>query len=50
MQNHISLDNAEATLAEIGGELLVGSGFENEPPETGFYPDLIEVTTPEGRA
>jgi hypothetical protein len=40
-----SIKNADPTLisvshqqllAEVGGEPLVGSGFENEEPETGF--------------
>jgi hypothetical protein len=50
MQNYISLDSADAYLAEIGGEQLAGSCFENEPPETEFCADLTEVTTPQGRS
>jgi len=44
------MGNVDASLAEIGGEQLAGSGFENESPETGFYPEFVEVTTPQGRA
>jgi hypothetical protein len=36
MQIPIVLDNAKAGLAEIGGEFLAGSGFENEEPESDF--------------
>ena len=33
----LPLSEAEARrIAELGGELLEGSGFENETPETGF--------------
>ena len=46
----IIMGNVDASLAEIGGEQLAGSGFENESPETGFYPEFVEVTTPQGRA
>ena len=42
MQIHTVLDNAEAVLAEIGGEVLADSAFENEDPDT----DFAEVVTP----
>ena len=41
MQIPIVLDNAKAGLAEIGGEFLTGSGFENEEPESDFVADVI---------
>ena len=41
MQIHKVLDNAEADLAGIGGEVLAGSGFENEDPDTDFAADVI---------
>ena len=41
MQTHEVLDNAEADLAVIGGEVLAGSGFENEDPETDFAADVV---------
>jgi hypothetical protein len=41
MQIHTVFDNAEAVLAEIGGEVLVGSGFENEDPNTDFAADVV---------
>ena len=41
MQTHKVLDNAEADLAGIGGEVLVGSGFENENPEIDFATDVV---------
>ncbi len=41
MQTHKVLDNAEADLAGIGGEVLAGSGFENEDPDTDFAADVI---------
>lgn len=41
MQIHKTLDNSEADLARIGGEVLAGSGFENEDPETDFGADVI---------
>jgi hypothetical protein len=41
MQIHKVLDNAEADLAGIGGEVLAGSGFENEDPDTDFAADLV---------
>ena len=44
MQIPIVLDNAKAGLAEIGGEFLTGSGFENEEPESDFATDVITVT------
>jgi len=43
MQIPIVLDNAKAGLAEIGGEFLTGSGFENEEPESDFAADVITV-------
>ena len=43
MQIHTFLDTAEADLAGIGGEVLAGSGFENEDPDTDF---AAEVDTP----
>jgi hypothetical protein len=36
MQTHTVLDDAEAGLAGIGGEILAGSGFENEDPDNDF--------------
>jgi hypothetical protein len=41
MQIHKLLDNAEADLAGIGGDVLAGSGFENEDPETDFAADVV---------
>ena len=41
MQIHTVLDNAEAGLARIGGEVLTGSGFENEDPDTDFAADVV---------
>jgi hypothetical protein len=41
MQIHTVLDNAEAVLAGIGGELLAGSGFENDDPDTDFAADVV---------
>jgi hypothetical protein len=41
MQIHKILDNAEADLAGIGGEVLAGSGFENEDPEADFAADVV---------
>ncbi len=35
-------DNPCSRLDDIGGEPLVGSGFENEVPEPGFVADLSE--------
>ena len=43
MQIHKVLDNAEADLAGIGGEVLGDSGFENEGPDTDFAADVITV-------
>ena len=43
MQIHTFLDTAEAELAGIGGEVLAGSGFENEDPETDFATDVVTV-------
>ena len=44
MQIPIVLDNAKTGLAEIGGEVLTGSGFENEEPECDFAADIITVS------
>ena len=41
MQIHIVLDNPEAVLGEIGGEVLAGSGFENEDSDTDFASDVV---------
>lgn len=41
MQIHAVLDNSEAALAGIGGEVLAGSGFENEDPDTDFPADIV---------
>ena len=41
MQNPTFLDTAEADLAGIGGEVLAGSGFENEDPDTDFAADVV---------
>ena len=41
MQIHTFLDTAEAELAGIGGEVLAGSGFENEDTETDFAADVV---------
>jgi len=41
MQIHTFLDNAEADLAWIGGEVLAGSGFENEDRETDFAAEVV---------
>ena len=41
MQIHKVLDNAEADLAGIGGEVLAGSGFENEDADTNFAADVV---------
>ncbi len=45
MQIHTFLDTAEADLAGIGGEVLTGSGFENEDPETDFAADVVTAMT-----
>jgi len=39
MQTHTVLDPGEAGLAGIGGEILAGSGFENEDPDPDFASD-----------
>ena len=41
MQIHTVLDNADAVLAEIGGEVLAGSGFENDDPDSDFAADVV---------
>ena len=41
MQIHAFLDTAEAHLAGIGGEVLAGSGFENEDRETDFAAEVV---------
>lgn len=43
MQTHTVLDPAEAVLAGIGGEMLTGSGFENEDCDTDFASDEFTV-------
>jgi len=43
MQIHTFLETAEADLAGVGGEVLAGSGFENEDPETDFAADVVTV-------
>jgi hypothetical protein len=43
MQTHTFLDTSEADLAGIGGEILPGSGFENEDPDTDFVSDEFRV-------
>jgi hypothetical protein len=45
MQIHTVLDNAEVGLAEIGGEGLADSGFENEDPDTNFAADAVAPIT-----
>ncbi len=44
MQIPMVLDNAKAGLAEIGGEFLTSSGFENEEPESDFSADFIAAS------
>ena len=44
MQIHTFLDTTEANLAGIGGEVLAGSGFENEDPETDFAAEIVTAT------
>ena len=41
MQIHTFLDSAETDLTGIGGEVLAGSGFENEDPETDFAANVV---------
>ena len=41
MRIHRVSNNAEPDLAGIGGEVLAGSGFENEDPETDFAADVV---------
>ena len=41
MQIHTFLDTAEADLTGIGGEVLAGSGFENEDAETDFAAEIV---------
>jgi hypothetical protein len=41
MQIHKLLGSAEPDLAGIGGEVLAGSGFENEDPDTDFAADVV---------
>jgi hypothetical protein len=43
MQIHTVLDNDEADLAGIDGEVLAGSGFENEDPETDFDAGVVSI-------
>ena len=49
MQIHKVLDNAEADLAGIGGEVLAGSGFENEDPETDFAAVVVTAIVADQR-
>lgn len=49
MQIQEFLDNAEAVLAEIGGEVLAGSGFENEAPDTDFAADVVTAIAADQR-
>ena len=43
MQNSKAFEaDIESQLDGIGGEPLTGSGFEDEPPESGFAPNLSE--------
>jgi hypothetical protein len=44
MQIHTFLNTAEADLAGIGGEVLAGSGFETEDPDTNFVADVVTAT------
>ena len=44
MQIHTFLDTAGADLDGIGGEVLAGSGFENEDPDTDFAADVVTAT------
>jgi hypothetical protein len=41
MQIHKVLDNDGADLVRIGGDVLAGSGFEDEDPETDFAADVV---------
>ena len=41
MQFHRVLHNSDADLAGIGGEVLAGSGFEHEDPDTDFTTDVV---------
>jgi hypothetical protein len=43
MQIHRVLHNSDADLAGIGGEVLAGSGFENEDPDTSFAADVVTL-------
>ena len=43
MKIHTVLDNPESVLAGIGGEVLAGSGFENEDPDTDFAVDAVTL-------
>ncbi len=49
MQTHNVGNTAESHLAEIGGELLDGSGFENELPDSNFNAELITAGGPNPR-
>jgi hypothetical protein len=48
MHTHTTLVQAEAGLAGIGGENLVGSGFESEDPDAEFASDdfTVDAATP----
>ena len=41
MKTRTILDNPEPVVAEIGGEVLAESGFENEDPDTDFAADVV---------
>jgi hypothetical protein len=43
MHFHKVWNDAEGTLASIGGEFLHGSGFENEDPDTDFAADIVTM-------
>ncbi len=43
MHIHNVLDTDEAGLAEVGGEFLAASAFENEHPDTEILADEITV-------
>ncbi len=49
MQTHTVLDPSEAGLGGIGGELLAGSGFENEDPDTDFASDEFTLISASAR-
>lgn len=49
MQIHTVLNTAESRLAQIGGEYLAGSGFENELPDSGFSADVVTAAESHAR-